>query len=269
VDQLLAQYPAQVHSSVTGTLYLYLNTKTPPFDDVRVRRAVDFALDRNQMLQLLGGPAVAQITCQILPPNTPGYRPYCPYTVNPNPGGTWTGPDLAAARDLVAASGPAGAKVSVWTFGRFNGLGPYLKGLFGDLGFAADLRPFDAPDLFFQAIFDPANAAKVQASVVAWFPDFPSASDMFTPSFQCDDPGNFSHLCDDSMTAKIDAAQALQLSDPGSAGEAWAAADRAVVDLAPAAPFANLREAELVSARVGNFQHHPEWLILYDQLWVQ
>src|SRR5206468_10987754 len=112
VDQLLAQYPAQVHSSVTGTLYLQMNTKTPPFDDVRVRRAVDFALDRNRMLQLLGGPAEAQITCQVLPPNTPGYQPYCPYTINPNPGGTWSGPDLATARDLVTASGAAGAKVA-------------------------------------------------------------------------------------------------------------------------------------------------------------
>ena len=39
------------------------------------------------------------------PPGVPGYRPYCPFTADPNPSGTWVGPDLSAARKLVAPSG--------------------------------------------------------------------------------------------------------------------------------------------------------------------
>ena len=41
------------------------------------------------------------------PPGVPGYRPYCPYTRHPTPGGAWTSPDLGRARRLVAASGDA------------------------------------------------------------------------------------------------------------------------------------------------------------------
>ena len=33
-----------------------------------------------------GGPKLAAITCQVLPPNFPGYEPYCPYTQHPGHG---------------------------------------------------------------------------------------------------------------------------------------------------------------------------------------
>ena len=51
-------------------------------------------------------------TCQILPPNFPGYEAYCPYTSG---SGTtkWAGPDIAKAKQLVKESGTAGMKVVV------------------------------------------------------------------------------------------------------------------------------------------------------------
>ena len=45
--------------------------------------------------------------------------------------------------------------------------------------------------------------------------------------------------------------------------------DRRVTDLAPAVPLTNRRSAELVSARVGNVQHHVRGITLLDQLWVR
>ena len=46
-------------------------------------------------------------------PTVAEYRPYCPYTARPGPRGSWRGPDLARARQLVAGSGTRGAKVTV------------------------------------------------------------------------------------------------------------------------------------------------------------
>jgi hypothetical protein len=48
-----------------------------------------------------------------------------------------------------------------------------------------------------------------------------------------------------------------------------AKADRMLVDEAPIAALVNQLENDFVSARVGNYQHHPQWGILLDQLWVQ
>jgi hypothetical protein len=41
------------------------------------------------------------------------------------------------------------------------------------------------------------------------------------------------------------------------------------MEAAPAVPFANLRAVTLVSERVGNYQYHPLWGTLIDQLWVR
>ena len=86
----------------------------PPFNDARARRAVSFALDRAELLRRTG--QGGQITCQVLPPNFPGYRPYCPYTADADAGGAWSAPDLAKARELVRQSGTPGARVTFWAF---------------------------------------------------------------------------------------------------------------------------------------------------------
>lgn len=79
------------------------------------RRAVNYAVDRDRLIRLIGGPQVGQPTCQILPPGMPGYQPYCPYTLNPGPAGAWTAPQLARAEQLISASGTRGARVTVVT----------------------------------------------------------------------------------------------------------------------------------------------------------
>jgi len=103
-----------VHLEPSLITYFFLNTRAPPFDDLRVRHALNLAVDRGAAVKLLGGRRLAVPACQLLPPGMPGYRPYCPYTVHPNPAGTWIAPDLARARALVRASGTKGMRVTVW-----------------------------------------------------------------------------------------------------------------------------------------------------------
>ena len=127
--RLRARYGARLHTDpAPGTGYAFLNVRTPPFDDVRVRRALNYAVDRGRVAELLGTSETHKPTCQMLPPGFQGYTPSCPFTVNPNPAGTWTGPDLAKARRLVAASGTRGMKVEFWgahAFDRLRALLPH------------------------------------------------------------------------------------------------------------------------------------------------
>ena len=88
-----------------------MNSAIQPFDDVRVRRALNLAVDRERIVEIIGGRAVVAPTCQQIPPNFPGYQRYCPYTLDPRPDGVWSGPDLAEARRLVRSSGTTGMRV--------------------------------------------------------------------------------------------------------------------------------------------------------------
>jgi len=61
----------------------------------------------------------------------------------------------------------------------------------------------------------------------------------------------------------------LQLTNPPAAGEEWAKVDRTVVNEAPWVAVANPTGIDLISRRVSNYQHNPQWGILLDQLWVR
>ena len=111
-----------------GTRLVALNTTRPPFDRLEARRAVSYALDREALVRIHGGPRYAQPTCQVLPPNFPAYEPYCPYTQDPRGDGVWRGPDLAEARRLVTRSGTVGATVVVWTWPAFAREARYVAG---------------------------------------------------------------------------------------------------------------------------------------------
>jgi peptide/nickel transport system substrate-binding protein len=113
LNELSTKYAKQVHiDPQPATYYFAFNTTIPPFDNLKARQAVNYATDRNALIKLYGGPKLASPTCQVLPPEFPGYKPYCPYTANPG-SGKWTGPDMAKARQLVEESGTKGMRVKV------------------------------------------------------------------------------------------------------------------------------------------------------------
>jgi ABC-type transport system substrate-binding protein len=276
--ELQTRYASQSHLYFFPvTPFFFLNTRVPPFDRVEARRAVSFALDRNRIVEIQGGPLVARPACQILPPNEPGYRPYCPYTIHPTPSGTWVGPDLRRARALVAASGTKGMRVSVWAESNLSysmQQGRYLVGLLNQLGYRAGLKVVPTAEAYFTSVDD--SRKRAQAGSWAWLQDYPNPIDFLLPTLSCrsfvaDDANNLNvaEFCDRRISRKIDEAAALQQTDPSRATALWAKLDRELTDLAPWAVTALRGQIDLVSARVGNYQHSPQSGILIDRLWVK
>ncbi len=270
IHSLVARAPGRVHSSPAATTeWMFLNVRRPPFDDVRVRRALNYATDRAHIVDIAGGRALADPTCQIVPTGFPGYRPHCPYTVRPTRGSGWTAPDLDRARRLVAESGKAGERIAVSVPEFQREVGRYFVALLDDLGFRGSLRVLRPEDRCFSAVFDPRT--RLQIGFMGWSPDYVSPSNFIDPHFTCASlaerrPENASYICDGTLVRQVDRARAAQGAE---AAERWAAADRRIVDLAPAVPMTNHRALVLVSKRVGNVQHHLQWDTLLDQLWVR
>jgi YVTN family beta-propeller protein len=249
--------------------YLALDTTRAPFDDLRARRALNFAVDRDKIIQLGQGPDAAKPTCQVVPPNFPGYERYCPYTLDANAASRWTAPDLVKARSLIATSRTTGAEVVVWWHRAFGTkVGRYLEQLLDSLGYRARLRLFSGDiGTYFTAVERP--GASWHVSVSGWSADYPAASIFISSLLSCSSHFNWGRFCDRAIDAKARRALQLQERDPAAANRSWAEIDRDLTDLAPWVPLYTQYGADFVSTRVGNYQHHPLWGALFAQLRVR
>ena len=271
------QYASQVHTNPSPAItYLFLNTRVPPFADVRVRRAVNYAADRATAALRSAHGNGALPTCQILPPNFPGFRAYCPYTLQPSPSGVWQAPDPERAHRLVAASGTAGAVVTVWVPDNHRAEGPFVARLLRSLGYRTRLKRVSDSTYYNPATGPGDSRRRVQAGLLSWFADYPAASNYINILLSCSAfipqsglNANFSEFCNRRIEARIRQALALQATDPYLANQLWSQVDHAIVDQAPFVPLFTLKHLDLVSERVGNYQYNPQWGVLLDQLWVR
>ena len=275
LQSLAIQYPARVFSGLKqGTEYASLNTRLPPFTNLKARQAVNYAIDRARILQLRRfASGQATVTCQMLPPDFPGYHGYCPYTAGAGDG-AWHGPDMEQARRLVRESGTRNTPVTVWSLGDRPGkaAGAYLVGLLDDLGYRARLHAVSI-NQFAADIYNP--RLNIQVSILwGWAADYPAPWGFFGPMLSCqsaDQPGtqNTARFCDPHVDALARQALAAQATDPAAARRLWAQADHIVTDQAPYVPVYNHTPAGFVSSRVGNYQTSPVYGLLPGQMWVR
>jgi peptide/nickel transport system substrate-binding protein len=262
--ELKTRYASQVHANPQpATIALFLNTRLAPFDRLDVRRAINYAADRGAAVRAVGGPEVAQPTCQILPPGFPGYAPYCPYDR----------PNFARARVLVARSGTRGMKVTFWSWSDLPGLGPYAVKLLRSLGYRASLQARSGT--YFPTVGD--SRTHAQIGTTEWISDYPVASGFFNPVLTCssflpNNPGNSNdaQFCDPAIDRQTRRALTEQATNPDAARGVWERDDRQAVDEAPWVPLVNPRAIDVLARRVGNYQYSPAGLgMLIDQLWVR
>ncbi len=238
-----------------ATYYFFMNTTRPPFDDIRVRRAVNIAIDRTAMARTFAGAAVP--TAQVLPPGVPGRR-----RIDPSPA-----PDIARARALVERAGARGAEVSIWapSADPSPSATRLLERTLDRIGLRASPRLWTRSGML-AALADP--DAPSQIGYARWQQDYPDAADWFplllAGSAVRDGANlNYSMLDDRQVNALIDRAAAIW--EPARRAAAWRTVDRAVAARAPWAPFANSIRTDITSRRVTGLVAHP----LYGFLWMR
>ena len=107
--EIETDYAAQTHpSAYPSTDVLVVEPNSPLSRDRAARQAIAYAIDRDRLHSVLNSGSSslpAPSTCQLLPTNFPGYRPYCPYKLDP-----------ARAQKLVRRSPSYGKPVSVVSY---------------------------------------------------------------------------------------------------------------------------------------------------------
>lgn len=271
LDAMQARFGNRVHLMPNLTTHgLFLNTRIRPFNDVRVRRALALAVDR----QAIADAWNESVTCQFLPPNFPGYRPYCPYTLRADDTGRWTAPDLEKARRLVRGLDKSGVITIPSARNGAAGLRHVVAALHA-LGYRARLSIYRGSVYkYFEYVADSRN--RIQAGFYGWVignggvgPYFSLwGCDAFVPNDGVNNlnPAGF---CDPTIDRLAQQAGQLQASSPAPANRLGTQIDRLMVRAVPWIPLTNDTATDVVSRRVHNYQRSPFLGVLFDQMWVR
>jgi ABC-type oligopeptide transport system substrate-binding subunit len=245
-----AMKPLLVSAVVNQTWYMGMNTRQPPFDDVRVRQAVNYAVDRAKQVQLAG---IGQEAYSILPPPMPGYMPaFRPYER-----------DLERARALMRAAGHStGARAAMWIVAeepwrrRAQGLQADLR----EIGLEVELREAE-----FAAYLKEYKKESAQCWYGGWFPDYPDPSsflDVLFSSRHITPTGslNSTRYSNPRVDALLDRAARMP-AGPERLG-LYQEVEKQVMRDAPWAPLYFETEAHLRQPYLEGAEPHPVWRYL-------
>lgn len=223
-----------------STYFFWMNTTEAPFDDVRVRQAVNHAVNPEALERIYAGTLVA--TQQILPPGMQGYEKYELYPY-----------DLEKAKGMISAADPADREITVWTDDEptQEEAGAYYAEVLREIGFETKLQVLNADNYF--SVIGNASTRDLDTGWASWFQDYPHPNDFFQPmlsegSIFPTNTSNLARIAVPRLSAKIDRLAERPL-DPRIEGE-YAELDREFMELAPWAPYGTSTYPTFVSSAI-------------------
>ena len=244
---LKAKHPAAVHiAPFLGSYYFAFNTRHAPFDDVRVRRALSMAVERDWIANSLIATGV-QPAWGIIPPGTSGLTPYRP---------DWSRwprvRRLAAAKALLAKAGYGPTRALIFDI-RFNSdidhrrISVALAAFWKPLNVEARLLNSEA-SLHFASL----RRADFALARSGWIGDLSVPENFLAVHRSNGGPINYSGFANVGYDAALD--KALLLADPIARAGAMRAAEAMLVEESPILPLYYYVSKSLVSPRVAGWQ---------------
>jgi len=222
-----------------STYFFWMNTTQPPFDDLKVRQAVNYAIDPAALERIYAGQMKA--TQQILPPGMPGYEQFVLY---PH--------DMSKAKKLIAEADPSDREITVWTdnFSPSDDVGAYYQDVLQKLGFSAKLKVLNADNYF--TVIGNTSTPDLDTGWANWFVDYPNPSGFFEAldgsNIAPTNNINLAQIDVPSLNKKVEQLGEQQLG-PNQEKE-YAALDREYMEQAPWAPYGNFTLSVFVSSEV-------------------
>ncbi|WP_017671885.1 peptide ABC transporter substrate-binding protein [Blastomonas sp. AAP53] len=247
---LAAQRPGAVRTGdYLGSYYFTLNTRKPPFDDSRVRRALGMAVNRawiaRALLPMGNAPAFG-----IVPPAL-----HAGAAVQPG----WAGWPLARrqreARRLLAQAGysparPLRFEIRINSSAEHRRMAVALAAMWKPLGVEASILNSE-PALHFAAM----RRGDFQMARSGWIADLPAPENFLAVHRSDAGEVNYSGHADREFDALLDAAMAQ--GDPVRRTAAMRAAEARLIDAMPVIPLWFYRSGALVSPRVAGWTENP------------
>ena len=244
------QYADRFFSTFAASVsFIAIHADQPPFDDVRLRQAVNLALDRSRMIKLMAGGVIATSPwSQILPPNLLGGEPSDVYPVTP---------DVDSAKRLIASTGLATPiKITLVSSAPLTPEKLAVQDALEAVGFEVALKLLPGGCL----LPLPQRPNVPLGAVVRGRRDYPDAITFFNALLTCPHgtpaAGNDGRFCDAEFDSAVAAINRLPLGPERVARFAELSTEM-MRDSAPLLPYASARHVALVSDRIGNYRFGP------------
>jgi peptide/nickel transport system substrate-binding protein len=230
-----------------GSRYVALNTSKAPFNNLDVRKAVAYVLDKNAMRLTRGGPVDGTIATHFIDPSfgNEGFNQAGGFTFDPFPSANSSG-DVAKAKEMMQAagyangmySGPAIQQVADNTPPGSN-TAQVIAADLAKIGFDVKTVSVTHATMYTKFCNVPKNEPNICPNV-GWLPDFHEPQTVLDPTFNGENivPVNNSNwplLNDQSINSAMDKAQTIL--DPTQRFEAWGKIDDQVTQTAAAIPW--------------------------------
>jgi peptide/nickel transport system substrate-binding protein len=254
----------QIHDSPRPSVtYIFLNNQVPPLNNVDVRKAINFAVNRTQILEQWGGPLAGAPTDQIIPPGQTDYKQYSIYPNTPN---------LAEAKKLMAESGvKTPVKLVLRTQNDTPGFIPMAEVIQANLKpIGIDVQIVGSPNSV-NGSYIVNYKDHVPMGIEPWSLDFPDGEAIINTGLDPQTPdalANMARFADPSFIAPFNKALTLQ----GAARvAAYQALDQQIMSQqAPFAPLINPKWYDFVSKRLGGYVYSEAMdAINYNTLYIK
>ena len=213
-------------ASISLGNYLALNQYAGPFTSKLVREAVAYAVNKNAIVQILGGKSIASTTSQLVLPGNVGYIP----DYNPFPDNNGAG-NPAKAKQLLAQAGKTGTtlKLLYSTTDPAPRIAQSLQSSLDAAGFHVQLVPATQSDFYGKYLEAPATAKRGVWDLAAagWIPDWFGNNGRSTIVPLLTQPGLASNDFGGYTSPKVESFinAALSAPDAASAAQNWQKAD--------------------------------------------
>lgn len=223
-----------------STYYFWMNTTKAPFDDVKVRQAVNYAIDPAALERIYSGQIKA--SHQILPDGMPGHEAIDLYPHN-----------IEKAKQMIEEAHPSDMNITVWTDTESPNkeAGEYYEGVLKELGFNTKLKEINADNYF--TVIGNLSTPDLDTGWSDWFQDYPHPNDFFQPmlageSILQTNNGNFAQIDEASLNQEIAKLGEEELGPEQE--EKYAELDKKYMELAPWAPYGQRTLDTFVSSAV-------------------
>jgi peptide/nickel transport system substrate-binding protein len=250
LNQVRANPSAQdrLATSKAGPItYMAINTQRGELQDLKVRQALQYAVDRKSFRIAAGGALAGTYASTLITPGIAGRQSYDLY----EPGATG---DVAKAKKLLQEAGATDLKLTLVTQNdpTYLAQAQALQAGLKRAGITVTLKPLDY-DSFTQAT---TNGTDFDLSLSSWQPDFPSANANIQPLYASSQIGGGGYNVSKYSNPEVDAliAKATGTVDQDAAQKLWAQADKKIMADAPIVPLIYAKQSFLAGSNVQDFQ---------------